>query len=157
MDATWLVPPALAPGTGQPANMPPEGCFSLLTWWLIFFFFFLPFVWFSHVFKFGQMGKKKKKKMKSSVNPSNHAMCMGERKPESFSGCLTDCYKLSSNTCRESRAKISTEGLQPGNSGCASFFRERLWLSGPLANPTPMEDPWLIVVFKESLLISNRN
>lgn len=121
-----------------------------------FFFFFLPFVWFSHVFKFGQMGEKKKK-MKSSVNPSNHAMCMGERKPESFSGCLTECYKLSSNTCRESRAKISTEGLQPGNSGCASFFRERLWLSGPLANPTPMEDPWLIVVFKESLLISNRN
>lgn len=155
MDATWLVPPALAPGTGQPANMPPEGCFSLLTWWLIFFFFPSICLIFSCV-QVWPNGKKKKK-MKSSVNPSNHAMCMGERKPESFSGCLTECYKLSSNTCRESRAKISTEGLQPGNSGCASFFRERLWLSGPLANPTPMEDPWLIVVFKESLLISNRN
>lgn len=54
--ATWSVPPDLAPGTGPPANLPPEGCFSLLTWSL----FPRPprFVWFFHVFKFGQMEKK---------------------------------------------------------------------------------------------------
>lgn len=65
---------------------------------------------------------------------------MGERKPKSFPGCRTDCYKLSSNTCRESGARISIAGLQPGNSGRASFFRELLWLSVPLANSTTMED-----------------
>lgn len=54
--ATWSVPPDLAPGTGKPASLPPEGCFSLLTWSL---FPWPPkFVWFLHVFKFGQMKKK---------------------------------------------------------------------------------------------------
>lgn len=67
-------------------------------------------------------------------------MCMGERKPETFSGCLSDCHKLSSNTCRESGARISVEGLQPGISGCVCFILKEL-LTGFQA-PLPTPQPW---------------
>lgn len=42
--ATWSVPIDTEPETGQPADLPPELCLSLLTWSLIFFF--------SHLFGF---------------------------------------------------------------------------------------------------------
>lgn len=51
--ATWLVPMDMEPGTGQPANLPPEGYLSLLTQSLIFFHVF----GFSHAFKYGQKEK----------------------------------------------------------------------------------------------------
>lgn len=51
--ATWSAPMDMEPRTGQPANLPPEGCLSLLTWSLIFFHVF----GFSHVFKHGQKEK----------------------------------------------------------------------------------------------------
>lgn len=121
--ATWSVPLDLARRTGQPANLPPEGCLSPLPRSLLF-----PLTHICLVFPRVQVwanGKRKKKK--SSVNPSDYAMCKGERKPESFSGCFTDCHKLSSNTRRERGARISIEGFQLGNSGCALFFREPLY------------------------------
>lgn len=62
--ATWPVPADTEPGTGQSANLPPEGCFSLLTRSLIFFF---------HLFGFLMFSSLAKRKKKASANPSDQA------------------------------------------------------------------------------------